>query len=248
VADSIFTTAHRGALAALCRDVGAALVRFGRALDASVAAAPAVSPKAKASLPMLASNDGHVKVSESSRKLGSRQQALLAIPGLRTDEGLSSAEVATRLAIAVPNAHAALTGLTGRNLIERVGEDKPARWRLVDRGQSTASAPRNKREPKKAATSAEPGPAPQLARLTARQREQQIAASIAEFGAGEGLPEPIQARALHATRSRRSATADGPRTADTPTAPKKARATPATGETPVAARHPTRKRPQQRPG
>lgn len=241
--DSIFTTAHPGALAALCRDVGAALVRFGRALDASVAAAP--SPTAERAIANQKTTE-RPEVSESSRKLGSRQRALLAIPGLRTDEGLSSAEVATRLAIAVPNAHAALTGLTGRNLVERVGEDKPARWRLVDREHSTASAPRNKREPKRAVTSAEPGPVPRLPRMTAEQQEQQLAASIAEFGAGEGLPEPIQARALHATRSRRSTTADGPRSADTPTAPKKARATPATGETPVAARRPARKRPQQR--
>jgi len=133
MADSIFTTAHRGALAALCRDVGAALVRFGRTLDATVVAAPSVSPVAKASLPTPASKDaGHVETSETSRKLGSRQQALLAIGGLRTDAGLSSAEVAKALGVAVPNAHSALTTLVGRGLIEQVGDERPVRWRLIE--------------------------------------------------------------------------------------------------------------------
>jgi hypothetical protein len=141
VTDSIFTTAHRGTLAALCRDIGAALVRFGRALDASVAAARSPTSEGVVANQETAERP---EVPETSRKLGSRQQALLAIPELRTDKGMSSAEAATHLAIAVPNAHAALTGLAGRNLIERIGEGKPTRWRLVDRGQSTASAARNK--------------------------------------------------------------------------------------------------------
>jgi hypothetical protein len=142
-------TVPRSALAALCRDVGTALVRFGRTLDATVAVAPGTQGPLASTAPAEATAPSAVIATgaapETSRKLGQRQQALLALPGLREDLGLSSAEVAIQLEIAIPNAHAALTGLAGRNLVERIGDDKPVRWRLVDRGQPTSTPAKTSR-------------------------------------------------------------------------------------------------------
>jgi len=47
--------------------------------------------------------------------------------------------------------------------------------------------------------------AARLAKLTSDQREQLIVASIQDFGSGEGLPEPVQARAFHVDESSLSA-------------------------------------------
>jgi len=47
--------------------------------------------------------------------------------------------------------------------------------------------------------------AERLAKLTADQRERLIVASIEDFGRGEGLPEPMQARAFHVAASPASA-------------------------------------------
>ena len=150
MSEPVLTAANRVALAAMCRDVGAALVRFGRSLDASVAPAP-VRDRLAAGARVVP--DAEAAPSDvPSRKLGRVQQSVLDLPGLRDSIGLSTGEVASALGIAPPNAHQTLTTLAGRGVVERVGEDKPARWRLVVRSTTTAKPLRRAAASRKSGT------------------------------------------------------------------------------------------------
>ena len=142
--EPLLTTAHRSALAAMCRDIGAALVRFGRSLDATVVPTPR-QLAAHEQLPPAGAVSARVDaVSTPGRKLGRVQQSILGLPGLGDEAGLSAAEVAVALGLAAPNAHQTLTTLADRALVERIGDDKPARWRLVERAPKPSRAPRKK--------------------------------------------------------------------------------------------------------
>jgi hypothetical protein len=142
--EPVLTTAHRSALAAMCRDVGAALVRFGRSLDATVVPAPRQLAAHEQLSPASAVTARVDAVSTPGRKLGRVQQSILGLPGLGGDAGLSAAEVASALGLAPPNAHQTLTTLAERALVERIGDDKPARWRLVARTSKPSRTPRKK--------------------------------------------------------------------------------------------------------
>src|SRR5665213_124672 len=76
--------------------------------------------------------------------LGRNQQSILSLPGLGDDVGLSAAQVASALGLAPANAYQALTTLADRSLVVRIGGDKPARWRLVERAPTASRAPRRK--------------------------------------------------------------------------------------------------------
>lgn len=60
---------------------------------------------------------------------GPRQQAVLVLRGLDKTLGLAATEVANAIGVTAPNAHKLLTGLERLGALERVANERPARWR-----------------------------------------------------------------------------------------------------------------------
>lgn len=72
---------------------------------------------------------------------GKRQKAIIALPGLRTDQGMRTSEIAQALGRTdTTNIHGSLTTLSGRGLIEPVPNSAPRRWRLIQNFRSANSA------------------------------------------------------------------------------------------------------------
>lgn len=65
------------------------------------------------------------------RQLGPTQLAVLRLPALHGEGGLTSREVAEALGIDQGNAHHALEGLEGLGLLALAGDGRPRRWRRV---------------------------------------------------------------------------------------------------------------------
>lgn len=74
------------------------------------------------------------------RALGARQAAVLALPGLDADLGLSAREVADALGYAAPNATNLLKRLEAQGRLNRLPDERPARWR-TPRPVATAGQP-----------------------------------------------------------------------------------------------------------
>lgn len=60
---------------------------------------------------------------------GPRQREVLALGGLESVHGLSAGEVGRALDIRQQNAHSTLAGLEKLGQLERVPDERPARWR-----------------------------------------------------------------------------------------------------------------------
>lgn len=111
------------AVATLARDISQALERFARGAERS-GEPPAEEGAIEAAVPEVS---------------GRRQQAILAVPALATEEGLKTAEVARAISYEVPNTHMTLQALERAGHVEMVEGSKPQRWRLVSRYRATGT-------------------------------------------------------------------------------------------------------------
>lgn len=74
------------------------------------------------------------EVSPESLVIGARQRAIVAVPGLREEAGLKTAEIARTVGSPdVPNIYMAMRALEKRGLVELVPNQRPQHWRLVSR-------------------------------------------------------------------------------------------------------------------
>jgi alkylated DNA nucleotide flippase Atl1 len=69
---------------------------------------------------------------------GQRQQQILEIPGLATEGGLKTSDVANGIDYEVPNTHSTLQALERNGLVEMVPGSTPQKWRLAPRYRNTA--------------------------------------------------------------------------------------------------------------
>lgn len=69
---------------------------------------------------------------------GQRQKQILELPGLSTESGLKTADIAAAIDYEVPNTHATLQTLQRNGLIELVPGVVPQTWRLAPRYRNTA--------------------------------------------------------------------------------------------------------------
>lgn len=66
--------------------------------------------------------------------IGKRQQAIVAVAGLREEDGLKTAEIAQAIGASdVPNVYLAMRALEKRGLVELVPNRNPQHWRLIIR-------------------------------------------------------------------------------------------------------------------
>ena len=114
ISDAIYVDVptEREALAALAEDVGSALVRFAESLRTST---PDPKPAA-------------AKTSAAAR--GTRQQAVLKLEGIDTDEGLTAVEVAKGVGVRQPNAYTLLESMVTKGTLEKAPDTEPAHWRV----------------------------------------------------------------------------------------------------------------------
>jgi alkylated DNA nucleotide flippase Atl1 len=108
------------ALARLARAVSDALVTFAEEVEASPVPDPAIE-------------DVDVPVGR-----GSRQQQILELADLTTEQGMKTADVAAAIVYEVPNTHSTLQALERAALVELVPSTSPQRWRLAPRYRATA--------------------------------------------------------------------------------------------------------------
>jgi hypothetical protein len=97
------------AVADLARSVGVALIAFARTIA-----------------PADADEDALTRLG-----LGTRQQEITALNGLRTEEGLAAADVASAIDYDAPNTHTALRSLARRGVLENIHLHGRQRWRLA---------------------------------------------------------------------------------------------------------------------
>jgi len=69
---------------------------------------------------------------------GQRQQQILGVPGLATEVGMKTADVATAIGYDGPNTHTSLQALHKAGLVELVPGEVPQRWRLASRYRTTS--------------------------------------------------------------------------------------------------------------
>jgi alkylated DNA nucleotide flippase Atl1 len=108
-------------LAKFARTAGEALLTLATDLEA---AAP---------VPELADEEVAVPVGR-----GQRQQQILELAGLRTEEGMKTAEVAAAIDYEIPNTYSTLQTLERAGLVEMIPGVTPQRWRLAPRYRTTA--------------------------------------------------------------------------------------------------------------
>jgi predicted enzyme related to lactoylglutathione lyase len=65
--------------------------------------------------------------------LGKRQRQIVELPGLATEDGLKTADIASQIDYEVPNTYAALQALARFQVVEQVPDKEPQHWRLVRR-------------------------------------------------------------------------------------------------------------------
>ncbi len=70
---------------------------------------------------------------------GQRQQQILELPGLGTEQGLKTAEVAGGINYEVPNTYSTLQALERAGLVEMVPGVTPQTWRLAPRYRTTSA-------------------------------------------------------------------------------------------------------------
>lgn len=69
---------------------------------------------------------------------GQRQQQILELPGLATEDGIKTSDVANAISYEVPNTHSTLQALERNGLVEMVPGSSPQKWRLASRYRNTA--------------------------------------------------------------------------------------------------------------
>ncbi|MDG4764202.1 MGMT family protein [Solwaraspora sp. WMMD406] len=69
---------------------------------------------------------------------GQRQQQILAVPGLSTENGMKTADIAAAISYDGPNTHTSLQALHKAGLVEPVPGASPQRWRLAPRYRTTS--------------------------------------------------------------------------------------------------------------
>jgi len=69
---------------------------------------------------------------------GQRQQQILGVPGLATEDGMKTADVAIAIDYDGPNTHTSLQALHKAGLVELVPGATPQRWRLAARYRTTS--------------------------------------------------------------------------------------------------------------
>ena len=72
--------------------------------------------------------------------LGRRQQQIVELTGLATEDGLKTAAVAAEIDYEVPNTYSALQALARSQVVEQVPGKEPQHWRLVRRYRATSQA------------------------------------------------------------------------------------------------------------
>jgi uncharacterized protein len=65
--------------------------------------------------------------------LGKRQLQIVEVPGLATEDGLKTADVAAAIGYELPNTYSALQALARNQVVEQVPGKEPQHWRLVRR-------------------------------------------------------------------------------------------------------------------
>jgi predicted enzyme related to lactoylglutathione lyase len=65
--------------------------------------------------------------------LGKRQRQIVELPGLTSEDGLKTADIAARIDYEVPNTYTALQALARSQVVEQVPGKEPQHWRLVRR-------------------------------------------------------------------------------------------------------------------
>ncbi len=65
--------------------------------------------------------------------LGKRQRQIVELPGLATEEGLKTADIAAQIDYEVPNVYTAMQALARSQVVEQVPSKEPQHWRLVRR-------------------------------------------------------------------------------------------------------------------
>jgi len=70
---------------------------------------------------------------------GARQQQILDLPGLLTEQGMKTADIAAAIDYQQPNTWSTLRSLDRAGLVELVGGRAPQRWRLATRYRATVA-------------------------------------------------------------------------------------------------------------
>jgi alkylated DNA nucleotide flippase Atl1 len=109
-------------LAKFARAAGDALLTFAGDLEATT------------SVPDLVDQDVEIPIGR-----GLRQQQILELPGLATEDGMKTAEVAAAIQYEVPNTYSTMQALERAGLVEMITGATPQRWRLASRYRTTAT-------------------------------------------------------------------------------------------------------------
>lgn len=117
-------TSPAPALAKFARATASALLTLADDLEATAAVLPDLAP------------DGDVEVPIGR---GQRQQQILEVPGLATEDGLKTSDVAGEISYEVPNTHSTLQALERAGLVEMVLGASPQRWRLAPRYRANST-------------------------------------------------------------------------------------------------------------
>jgi alkylated DNA nucleotide flippase Atl1 len=110
-----------------------ALAKFARVAGDALHAL-ASDLEAATSVPDFAAEEVEVPVGR-----GERQQQILELPGLATEDGMKTSDVATAIDYDVPNTYSTLQALHRAGLVEMISGATPQRWRLAPRYRTTGS-------------------------------------------------------------------------------------------------------------
>lgn len=113
--------------------IALALAKFARA-QGDLYLNLAADLEAAAQVPDL-STDAEVEIPTGR---GQRQQQILAVPGLSTENGMKTADIAAAISYDGPNTHTSLQALHKAGLVEPVPGASPQRWRLAPRYRTTS--------------------------------------------------------------------------------------------------------------
>lgn len=72
--------------------------------------------------------------------LGKRQRQIVEVPGLATEDGMKTADLAAAIDYEVPNTYTALQALARAQVVEQVPDKEPQHWRLARRYRRTSQA------------------------------------------------------------------------------------------------------------
>ncbi len=75
------------------------------------------------------------------QSLGTRQLQIVKLSGLRSEAGMRTSEIATKIDYEVPNTYSTLQALARRGVVEQVPNKEPQRWRLARRFRASRPYP-----------------------------------------------------------------------------------------------------------